>query len=251
MVLIHGFLASPAEVLGLGRRLHERGFDVIGVRLKGHATSPWDLRERTWRDWLGGVQRGHEMMQSHTERVALVGFSTGGALALLWAASQPPGLSAVVAASVPLRFRNRNMRYVPIVHGANRLIRWVSSSEGVMPFRANDSEHPHINYRQIPIRGLYELGLLVAELESRLSEVTCPVTLFQGDRDPVVEPESAELIARLISNAPTEISWVESDRHGIVYDDIGGTQDRILARLEGLDQDGAQSAALSDVPGAS
>ena len=59
--------------------------------------------------------------------------------------------------STPIRFRNRNLRFVPFVHGANQLIEWVSSHEGVMPFRPNESEHPHINYRNIPLRGAIEL----------------------------------------------------------------------------------------------
>ena len=40
IVLVHGFLASPAELRELGEKLYARGHPVIGVRLTGHGTSP-------------------------------------------------------------------------------------------------------------------------------------------------------------------------------------------------------------------
>jgi hypothetical protein len=82
VVLIHGFTASPAEVRPLGDRLAELGYPEVGVRLKGHGTSPWDLSERRWEDWLASVRRGYEIMSVLASQVCLVGFSAGGALAM-------------------------------------------------------------------------------------------------------------------------------------------------------------------------
>ena len=239
IVLVHGFLASPAEVRAFGERLAGLGYPVIGVRLKGHGTSPWDLRERSWRDWLESVQRGVSIMSGYASRIALVGFSTGGALALLAAAAPQPGVDAVVAVCAPLKFRNRNLVFVPLVHGANRLVRWMSSLEGVYPFRANDSEHPAINYHHIPIRGLYELTRMVAELQRVLPEVRCPTLVLQGDADPVVDPKSAARLAAGLSNARAEVQMVKSARHGILYENIDDTQERIIEFLERLETDGA------------
>ena len=238
VVLVHGFLASPAEVRRFGERLAGLGYAVLGVRLKGHGTSPWDLRERSWRDWLGSVRRGLEIMGGYTRQTLLVGFSTGGALGLLAAAEHPPGLSAVVAVSAPLKFRNRNLVFVPLVHGANRLVRWMSSLEGVYPFRANDSEHPHINYHHIPIRGLYELTRMVTELERVVPEVDCPVLVLQGDADPVVDPRSGKLLVKALGGERTELQMVHADRHGILHEDLDGTQERIIAFLARQTGDG-------------
>ena len=67
-----------------------------------------------------------------------------------------------------MRFRNKNMLLVPLMHGTNRLVGMVRD-EGVMPFRPNDSENPHINYLHMPIRALYELGRLVDEVKKCLA----------------------------------------------------------------------------------
>ena len=234
VVLVHGFLASPAEVRGMGEKLLEAGHPVVGVRLKGHGTSPWDLRERSFRDWLESVREGCRVMADFRERFCIVGFSTGGALALLHAA-ESKALAGVVAVSVPIIFGNKNMRFVPLVHGANRLLRAISPVEGVMPFRPNQSEHPHINYNHMPIRGLNELRLLRDELRNRSKEVRCPVLLLQGDKDPVVDPRSMGKLRGLLSEARVEAKMIPSKRHGILYEDIGETVDVVLDYVSRLD----------------
>lgn len=234
VVLVHGFLASPAEVRPFGEKLKALGYPVVGVRLKGHGTSPWDLRDRSRQDWLESVRRGYAVMSAFADRICLVGFSTGGALSLRLAADRPERLVGVGAISVPMRFRDRNMIFVPLVHGVNQLMRWVSSLEGVMPFRPRDSEHPHINYRNVPIRGLYELERMVDELEERLPDVQCPVTLIQGTEDPVVEPKSAELIYKKLGTSQKTLVTLPSTRHGILYEDIGDTQQMIVSFLAAL-----------------
>lgn len=247
IVLVHGFLASPAEVRPFGEKLQALGYPVIGVRLKGHGTSPWDLRERSWHDWLESVRQGYAVMSAFARRICLIGFSTGGALSLRLAADCPERLVGVAAISVPMKFRDRNMIFVPLVHGVNELVRWVSSLEGVMPFRPRDSEHPHINYRNVPIRGLYELRQMVDELEERLPDVQCPVTLIQGSDDPVVEPKSAELIHMRLGTSQKKLFMVPSTRHGILYEDIGDTQEKVISFLAALSSsDRPDRAVISD-----
>jgi len=234
IVLVHGFLASPAELRRFGEKLYALGYPVLGVRLKGHGTSPWDLRERSWQDWTASVRRGHDIMSAFASRVALVGFSTGGALSLCLAAEQDIPLAGVAAVSVPYRFRDKHMRYIPLVHGANRLVRWVSSFEGIMPFRINDSENPHINYRHMPIRALYELTLLTGELDARLPRVRCPVCLLQGTEDPVVDPSGAPLVRELLGGEKVSLTMIPSQYHGIVHRDVGETHATIVRFIEGL-----------------
>jgi hypothetical protein len=152
VLLVHGLLASPAELRPVGDVLRAQGFPVMGVRLEGHGTSPWDLRERSWRDWLASVARGYEIISAFSERVCIVGFSLGGSLALRLASDAPGDLAGVATVAAPIKLRNKNFVFVPMIHGANKLAEWTAPLEGVMPFRLNEAEHPEINYRHIPIR---------------------------------------------------------------------------------------------------
>lgn len=237
VVLVHGFLASPAEVRDFGHKLHHAGYVVVGVRLKGHGTSPWDLRDRSWRDWLEAVDRGRRIARQFTDQHALVGFSTGGSLSLVSAAEDPADVAGLVSISTPIKFRNRNMRFVPLMHGANRIVRWLSSYEGVMPFRPNESEHPLINYRNMPLRGLYELTRVTAHLKRVLGDIRMPACIIQGDQDRVVDPESATIAYNKINASTKELHWVGSERHGILNEDIGATHQLVLDFLDRIDAD--------------
>ncbi len=228
VVLVHGFLASPAELRHFGRRLAEAGHPVIGVRLNGHGTSPWDLRGRTWQNWQTPVRAGYRIIAAFSDRVCLVGFSSGGALSLTFAAEQPDKLAAVAAVSAPLKFMNRNLIFVPLIQGANKITKWLPSCEGVVPFRPNESEHPHINYRNLAIRGLFELRRMVDEMETRLPDVACPVTLFQGDQDGVVDPKSADLIYAKLGTAKKWLHMIPTRRHGILNENIENVQEKLM-----------------------
>jgi esterase/lipase len=237
ILLVHGFLAAPGETRPFGTALQAAGYPVLGVRLKGHGTSPWDLRERAWEDWLESVQRGYEILRAYCEQVCVVGFSTGGALTLIHAAAAPLKLAGIVAIAPPMKFRNRNMRFVPLVHGANQILEWVSRQEGVLPFRPTDTEHPQINYRNMPIRGLYELTRMVTTLKKSLSSITCPTLVIQGTEDHVVEPAGAELIMEKLTTVDKRLAWVTSKRHGILFENVGETHQLVrdfLTRLENI-----------------
>jgi len=234
VLLAHGFLSSPAEMRPLAERLRQAGFEVLGVRLKGHGTSPWDLRERRWEDWLASVARGYDILGALCDRICVVGFSTGAALALAHAATRPAGLRGVVACSTPIHFRNRKMLYVPLVHGANRLAAWTSGGEGPMAFRPNDPEHPDINYRHMPVRGLHELTRMVGHVRDRLPDVRCPALILQATDDHVIDPRSAQHVYAHIGSRDKALHWVPTRRHGIVHGDIGDTHARIVEFLRRL-----------------
>ncbi len=244
VILIHGFLASPAEVRGLAERLAQNGYTAIGVRLKGHGTSPKDLREKQWEDWFQSLVRCYRIMQAYCDRIMLVGFSTGGALALRLAADQLDSLEAVAVVSVPIKFRDSKMMFVPLVHGTNKLVHWLSSYEGVRPFLQNKPEHPGVNYQNIPVRGLYELRRLISELEKRLPDIHCPTLILQGNNDPTVDPKSADIIYKKLGSAKKELITINSQRHGILMDDIDSTQDKILAFMGQLSNPSLTSEIL-------
>ncbi len=234
VLLVHGFLASPAEVRGFGEALSQHGYIVLGVRLKGHGTSPWDLRSRTWHEWLASVRHGYELIAPLVDSVCLVGFSAGGSLCLQLASEQPAQLAGIATVSSPMRFRNRNMAFVPLVHGTNRLV-GVVRERGLLAFRPNPAEHPHINYVHMPIRALYELGRLIEDKKKRLAKVTCPALILQGDADPVVDPGSATLLYRALGSKDKRLVNVPSARHGILYDNVGDTWKEILAFLQRIE----------------
>lgn len=245
VLMVHGFLASPAELREFGEELFGCGHPVMGVRLKGHGTSPHDLRDRHWEDWLASVRRGYDILSAFCDRICIVGFSTGGALALILATERPEKLAGVAVASTALRYHNKTLVFVPLLHGANKLMDWVPTRHGVIPFRRNESEQPEINYRHIPIEALYELGQALAELNGRLKMVDCPVLVLQGDGDRIVDPHSAEMIMRRLRTPYKKMHMLRSDRHGILSEDVDNARAHVLSFIARLRRGGA--ARLEEV----
>ena len=120
------------------------------------------------------------------------------------------------------------------IHGANRLITRLTQAPGPLSFRPNLPEHPDVNYRHMPLRGLYELRRLVATLEPRLGAVRCPTLVLQATEDPVVERRGTEALFAALGSAEKSLHWVPSQRHGILRANVGDAHARISEFLQGL-----------------
>lgn len=228
IVFIHGLLSTPIELKELAEKFVEKGYIAIGCRLKGHGTSPWDLHERTWQDWRQSVQQSIKIAHCYSKEVHLVGFSSGSLLALMAGANHHLNISSVTACSTPVSFRDPLVQLVKVAHGANELIKKISWSEGILPFKDNIPEHPHINYHNIPIAAINQLLLLIDKTTPRLKKISCPVLLMQGDDDPIVDPSSFGQITKHIPDELLTYQWVTSNRHGILHEDTDRCQQKVI-----------------------
>jgi esterase/lipase len=227
VLLIHGLLASPAELREYGDYLTKQGYTVMGVRLKGHGSSPYALQNQTWEDWYQSVVRGYRILKAHCKQIFVTGFSTGGALALKLASEHYPEIIGVCTVALPIKFINPAFMMVPLIHGTNKLVDWISSFEGIKPFFENATEHPTINYRHVPVKSLYELRLLIENIDDFAPLCTVPVLVLQGNNDPVVSFKSAdEIMGKLTCKSKQRVT-INSNRHGILMENIGGTWESI------------------------
>ncbi|HUL11624.1 MAG TPA: alpha/beta fold hydrolase [Methylococcaceae bacterium] len=223
ILLIHGLLASPAELRQYGEYLTQQGYTVLGVRLKGHGTSPHDLQKQSFEDWYSSVEKGYSIISALCENIFVIGFSTGGALALVLAASHKPAIIAVVAVAVPIKFKNAAFMLIPLLEGSNKLLSWVPSFEGVKPFIDNTSEHPQINYRNVSVRSLFELRRLIGKLQDSADQITQPVLILHADKDPIVSIESSSTLMDAIGGNNRQLQVIPAAHHGILMDNTGGT----------------------------
>jgi len=230
ILLVHGFLSSPREVRGLGERLCKAGFVVFGLRLAGHGTSPWDLDERGTGDWLADLRRGYTIVSALAPSVAVVGFSTGAALAMALVAEQPGPVAALVCAAAPVRFVSGHMRLVPLLDRSSRIVQPFVGRQQAR-FRDHRPDHPDINYHHVPLAALAEVVRLGRELPELARHIECPCLLLQADQDPVVHPQSVQLLFGAIRSADKEMRILPAKRHGIVVEDLSGCNDKIVAFL--------------------
>lgn len=87
IVLTHGLSDSPYHMRHLAAFFQRNGFRVMALLLPGHGTQPGDLLRVDRREWIKAVAYGADCMAGEVDELYLGGFSAGGALSLLQAAS--------------------------------------------------------------------------------------------------------------------------------------------------------------------
>ncbi|MBA3660370.1 MAG: alpha/beta fold hydrolase [Gammaproteobacteria bacterium] len=82
VLLVHGLLDCPFSLREFSNHLKTQNIPSLAILLPGHGTKPKDLLQVNYHDWLTTVRYGMQKMREKVDRVFIVGFSTGAALAL-------------------------------------------------------------------------------------------------------------------------------------------------------------------------
>jgi esterase/lipase len=82
VLLIHGLYDSPFMLRDIGALLQAQGLLVRSVLLPGHGTVPGALLNIRFEDWLQTIGYGINSLENTVDKIILVGFSIGGAMAL-------------------------------------------------------------------------------------------------------------------------------------------------------------------------
>ncbi|MGR7997641.1 alpha/beta hydrolase [Xanthobacter sp. ZOL 2024] len=104
-VFLHGLTDSPFSLRHLARRYAARGFLSISIRLPGHGTVPGALTGVDYEDWIAATRLA---MREARKRVGpdkpihIIGYSNGGALALMHALDALDDPSLVAPAKIVL-----------------------------------------------------------------------------------------------------------------------------------------------------
>jgi len=229
VLLVHGYMAAPEEIRALANYLHERGFAVYGVRLRGHGTAPEDLAGRQWQEWYESVNRGYVVLKNTVRRMAVAGFSTGAGLALHQAVNKGDVFKGVISISAPLKLVNIGSKLASTLVLWNSLLERLHVRRGRMEFVTNEPENRHINYFRNPISGIHQLEKCMDDLEEKLKNLAVPTLIIQGSEDPVVNPASAGEIFEKAGTRDKEICRVYSTRHGIIN---GEGSQKVFRRVE-------------------
>jgi esterase/lipase len=215
IVLIHGFLAAPRELAELANSLHQRGWWVYVLRLKGHGTAPEDLARQSGKDWQNSVDGGYALLSTFCRQVIVGGFSFGGGLALDCAA-RIPQVAAVFAVCPPMQLQDLSSRFAPTLAAWNRLMTLLNHEKRKKEFVEIFPEHPEINYHRLPIVSLIAMGSIMKDLEAKLPTIKVPTLIVQSKGDPVVTPDGSERLFEQLGTQEKEYLLLDFDRHGIL-----------------------------------
>ena len=232
ILLIHGLLSSPAEVRGFGDYLCGIGYIVVGARIVGHGTSPYELMQYNHNDWIKSVYSYFDMASMLSKNIVIVGFSTGGAIALRKEFINDSRVKSIVVISAPIFYDDTRIKFVPIINGINKVVSTLLSCNGVKTFFKNIPENEHINYWIIPTFSIYEVGRLVKSIKSTLSNVTVPMLIIYSKDDSLVSVRGADYIYNNVVSSDKEMHIIGSDCHGILYNNSDLIWERISIFIE-------------------
>lgn len=211
-LLLHGFSGSPLEMIPLAEVLESEGWIVSNPPLAGHMTSPHDLAKTSWPQWVQSARDAYAELSRQCDRVAILGLSMGGAVALYLGVSELP--DAVVAISTPIRVRplmvrasraaSRVMPLAPVV------FRFGPKDPGMRRYRSP--------YRAVPLAGYAELAALLDETRRLLPQLRVPLLVVQGRRDWAIPRDSAREIADLVTATAVEVLWLPRSGHVVTLD---------------------------------
>jgi len=196
----------------MAEALAQDGFTVHVARLAGHGTSPEDLAETSWEDWVRSAREAYHDLQARCRTVAVGGLSMGGAIALLLAATESP--AAVISMATPVRLRPLVHRLAraarPVLPYAPVVMRIGPRAPEVLPYRAS--------YPRIPLGVMGDLSSLLDQTREMLPRVRAPALVAQGRWDWAIPAESADLIYSRVASDVRRLVWLPHSGHLVTLD---------------------------------
>ncbi len=210
-VLLHGFTAAPKEMRSLGEYLADRNYTIRGVRLAGHATSPEDLAQTTWRDWVASAQAPVAELRQHCQQVWIIGLSLGGLIGLHLAEHHL--INGVVAMAPPILTPDRRMPF------ARFLWRFKPYSiKGLANLQDEAALLHHADYEHNPTRAIAEMYALIRRTRADLSMIYCPLLLIFARHDRVVSIANADYVWSRVRSTHKEKLILHRGGHIITED---------------------------------
>jgi carboxylesterase len=219
VLLVHGLGGGPHEVQRLGEHLARvHGLSVQGLRLPGHGERRFTMPASSWPEWYGAVELAWRALTRRYETVQVVGFSTGGLLALRLAQEQQLTQKLVLLAPFLRVFSPRLLPVSPeaLVRGLPFLT--------LVPRLGAPLRDPLLRaevmrcagYRTFNLEATRSALELIALVSPRLHEVQAPTLIFQGQKDTVVDPSGAEALVRQLPHA--ELVRLADSNHLVTLD---------------------------------
>jgi carboxylesterase len=219
-LLIHGFVSAPQEMRWLGERLNATGFTVHGIRLHGHATKESDLFRVRWRDWIASIEDGYHFLENQCEKIAVVGMSLGGALALVSCASLH--FDCAVTISTPYQtIPHSKLSFLkvalPFLGISQSLVRYLPKPPP-LDFQDQQAAKDHLTYSKFPTRGIVESDRLLTQMRRALPKITIPVLVIHSFRDRGVPMDNAEKLITTLGTKNLETLFIENSGHVVLLE---------------------------------
>ncbi len=210
VIVVHGYTGTPAEMRPLADYVHEQGYTVLGVRLKGHGTDYKELETTTWEEWYSSLTEGIERLSKDCDKIYVVGLSMG-ALLTLKAATEFP-VEKIVVMAPPIFVCDWRASYAWFF---KYFIKTLKKHKKIYPA----GEKYDLSYDVLPAKPLPSLFKL-AKLcrEKYISKINIPTLIVQSQVEHTVKPKSAQFVYDHLKPKLRKLIWVYNSSHIVTLD---------------------------------
>ncbi|GAB4392397.1 MAG: alpha/beta fold hydrolase [Gammaproteobacteria bacterium] len=203
ILIIHGLFDSPYSMLNIYEYFAKQNYTVRSLLLPGHGTRAGDLLRVTYQDWIRTVRYAVNSFKEQVNYLYLVGYSTGGTLALHHILTEHHTVTGVVTLAPALKLKNVLTHLAPwhdyiFVWGEHR--EWFSIQ----------SEIDIGRYRSIPynaVKQIYLLSRRVIGLEQAWTGLSIPQYMILTADDEVIDSTYAKKNFQQYATSNSELLW--------------------------------------------
>ncbi len=215
LLLLHGYGATPCEMMPLAELGRARGLALTVPQLPGHGTHARDLARTSFSDWYAAAENA---LLSLSPPVIVGGQSMGAVLAMKLAAQHPARVGGLVALANALRL------HWPHPALSLDLLGLLPRGDLLLPKRHGpdigdpDGRKRHRNYSASPARAALSLQRAGRAVSTLLPRIQCPTLLVHGLLDRVAPVSNVWLAADRIGTAHLEVLILQHSHHILTQD---------------------------------
>ena len=211
VLMCHGFTGCPQSLRPWAQALAGAGYTVRLPLLPGHGSTWQELNRTRWPDWYAAASTVLDELNGRCRAVVVTGLSMGGALALRLAAQRGRDVTGVIVINPAVKAEDPRLRLLPVMQ-------YLLPS---LPGIGSDIKKPgghELAYSRNPLRALYSLTRLWADVVPDLPRVNQPLLLLRSVEDHVVPTSSSALVLRQVSSGDVQEVLCEDSYHVATLD---------------------------------
>lgn len=240
-LILHGLGGGPYELQPLVTALESEGLIVLAPILPGHEGPGPVMPPSSWRNWLATALSAFDTLAADGTPVSVIGFSTGGTLALYLASQRHIACQVLLAPFLAIRYSG--LIPVPPATYLGALAQVIPN----LPRRAPAVRDPEMRrwasgadrYRTFNVNAAMSALELIDLVKPLVPEITTPTLIIQGKLDSVVEPGNASWLYDRLGSTQKELVMLPRSDHLVALDRereqvIVLTRDFVLGRPSSL-----------------
>lgn len=209
ILLLHGFMGSPYDLVWIGKQLNEAGYTIYIPRLPGHGTNSKDFLASNWRAWLRAACDAYINISAMHESVFVAGHSMGGLLASLLAAHFNP--EKLILFAPAFLTRDKRIALTPLTQFfIKNLPLAITKSYDEPDFQKAQKDYLGTVY----VPKLVDLLKLMKLATKKLEYVKAETLIFLSEKDALVPLEVKDLLNEKLK-AQKEFVVLQESSHAL------------------------------------